>query len=195
MQIPTVGAFKKSLAEMEDEARRRVLSRGDAVVAHVFDLHGSEATTIGPEIDWSKSFKVGRRLTDEAHPWVTHCCYSAWADANRPTSRVGTTVMRRWRGHPVHMRPRAGHASGLLEIPEEVISDSRHLLEGTFSLADCRASAQGQSPWPCSTRVGLRSRAGTWSCRRGRLISAELRVRIDVSRLCLRVEQVTSRGH
>jgi Heparinase II/III-like protein/Heparinase II/III N-terminus len=59
--LPTVAAFERSLGELDEDARRLLLERADAIAAHRFDLLGSGPTDLGPEIDWSLDFKSGRR--------------------------------------------------------------------------------------------------------------------------------------
>jgi heparinase II/III-like protein len=58
--LPTVAQFERSLAGLDGEARGRLISRAEAVVAHRFDLLGSGPVELGPEIDWSLDFKSGR---------------------------------------------------------------------------------------------------------------------------------------
>lgn len=59
--LPTVATFERSLGELDDDARRSLLERADAVAAHRFDLLGSGPVELGKEIDWSLDFKSGRR--------------------------------------------------------------------------------------------------------------------------------------
>lgn len=59
--LPTVAAFERSLGGLDDDARRLLLERADAVAAHRFDLLGSGQIDLGAEIDWSLDFKSGRR--------------------------------------------------------------------------------------------------------------------------------------
>ncbi|HSR93247.1 MAG TPA: alginate lyase family protein, partial [Solirubrobacterales bacterium] len=59
--LPTVAAFERSLGELDDDARRDLLERADAVAAHRFDLLGSGPIDLGAEIDWGLDFKSGRR--------------------------------------------------------------------------------------------------------------------------------------
>lgn len=59
--LPTVAEFERSLAGLEDDDRRLLLERADAVAAHRFDLLGSGPIDLGAEIDWSLDFKSGRR--------------------------------------------------------------------------------------------------------------------------------------
>lgn len=59
--LPTVADFERSLAGLEDDERRLLLERADAIAAHRFDLLGSGPTDLGAEIDWSLDFKSGRR--------------------------------------------------------------------------------------------------------------------------------------
>jgi hypothetical protein len=58
--LPTVAAFERSLGALDDEGRRLLLERADAVAAHRFDLLGSGPVDLGAEIDWSLDFKSGR---------------------------------------------------------------------------------------------------------------------------------------
>lgn len=59
--LPTVAGFERSLDELSEDDRRRLLGGADAVAAHRFDLLGSGPTELGAEIDWSIDFKSGRR--------------------------------------------------------------------------------------------------------------------------------------
>ena len=52
--MPTVARFE--LAASDD-----VVDRPNAILAHRFDLLGSGPTDLGPEIDWSRDFRGGRR--------------------------------------------------------------------------------------------------------------------------------------
>ena len=54
LAMPTVAHFEsRGVQELE--------ARVDALLAHRFDLLGSGPTELGPEIDWSRDFKSGRR--------------------------------------------------------------------------------------------------------------------------------------
>lgn len=59
--IPTVAAFADALAMLDDGARKELLAVAERVAEHRFDLLGSGPTDLGPEIDWSRDFKTGRR--------------------------------------------------------------------------------------------------------------------------------------
>jgi uncharacterized heparinase superfamily protein len=59
--LPTAEEFKRSLPELDDGGRHRLLERAEAVAAHRFDLLGSGPVDLGPAIDWSLDFKSGRR--------------------------------------------------------------------------------------------------------------------------------------
>lgn len=59
--LPTVAEFERSLNQLEEDDRRLLLERADAITAHRFDLLGSGPTDLGAEIDWSLDFKSGRR--------------------------------------------------------------------------------------------------------------------------------------
>jgi Heparinase II/III-like protein/Heparinase II/III N-terminus len=59
--LPTVAAFERSLGDLGEADRGRLLERADAVAAHRFDLLGSGPVDLGAEIDWSIDFKSGRR--------------------------------------------------------------------------------------------------------------------------------------
>lgn len=59
--LPTVGELERSLGGLDDEDRRLLLERADAVAAHRFDLLGSGPVDLGAEIDWCLDFKSGRR--------------------------------------------------------------------------------------------------------------------------------------
>ncbi len=50
--MPTVARF---------EAQEELEARAEEIVAHRFDLLGSGPTELGPDIDWAKDFKTGRR--------------------------------------------------------------------------------------------------------------------------------------
>jgi Heparinase II/III-like protein/Heparinase II/III N-terminus len=56
-----VAAFEPPLGELDDDGRRHLLDRADAIAAHRFDLLGSGPVDLGAEIDWSLDFKSGRR--------------------------------------------------------------------------------------------------------------------------------------
>jgi Heparinase II/III-like protein/Heparinase II/III N-terminus len=58
--LPTVAAFESSLGGIDEDDRRRLLERADAIAAHRFDLLGSGPVDLGAEIDWSLDFKSGR---------------------------------------------------------------------------------------------------------------------------------------
>ncbi|MBS1863414.1 MAG: alginate lyase family protein [Actinobacteria bacterium] len=59
--LPTVMRFERLLATLDDEGRRDLLARADAIVAHRFDLLGSGPTELGQTIDWSVDFIHGHR--------------------------------------------------------------------------------------------------------------------------------------
>jgi uncharacterized heparinase superfamily protein len=59
--LPTVARFERSLADLDPQQRGDLLARADALLAHRFDLLGSGPVDLGPEIDWSRDFKSGRR--------------------------------------------------------------------------------------------------------------------------------------
>ncbi|MBS1878065.1 MAG: alginate lyase family protein [Actinobacteria bacterium] len=59
--LPTVAAFERSLDGLDDDSRRDLLGRADAIVAHRYDLLGSGPTDLGEEIDWSADFLHGYR--------------------------------------------------------------------------------------------------------------------------------------
>jgi hypothetical protein len=57
LAMPTVAAFESQVTDGSIALRPRV----EALLAHRFDLLGSGPTDLGPEIDWSRDFKSGRR--------------------------------------------------------------------------------------------------------------------------------------
>ncbi len=59
--MPVVSSFGASLELLEPAARSELLAVADRVAAHRFDLLGSGPTELGPEIDWLRDFKSGRR--------------------------------------------------------------------------------------------------------------------------------------
>jgi Heparinase II/III-like protein/Heparinase II/III N-terminus len=59
--LPSVADFERSLPELDEEQRRDLVARADAIAAHRFDLLGSGPVDLGTEIDWSRDFKTGRR--------------------------------------------------------------------------------------------------------------------------------------
>lgn len=59
--MPVVSSFGVSLGSLEPEARSQLLAVSEQVAAHRFDLLGSGPTELGPEIDWLRDFKSGRR--------------------------------------------------------------------------------------------------------------------------------------
>jgi uncharacterized heparinase superfamily protein len=59
--LPTVSAFERELNGLSDEERAALLSRADALLAHRFDLLGSGEVDLGPETEWHRDFKSGRR--------------------------------------------------------------------------------------------------------------------------------------
>jgi hypothetical protein len=59
--LPTVSAFERELSGLSGEERASLLSRADALLAHRFNLLGSGEVDLGPEIDWHRDFKSGRR--------------------------------------------------------------------------------------------------------------------------------------
>ena len=59
--LPTVAAFERSLSGLDEDDRRLLIERADAVAAHRFDLLGSGPVDLGAAIDWSRDFKSGRR--------------------------------------------------------------------------------------------------------------------------------------
>ena len=59
--LPTVAAFERSLGSLAEAERRELLRRADEILAHRFDLLGSGPVELGPEIEWSRDFKSGRR--------------------------------------------------------------------------------------------------------------------------------------
>jgi Heparinase II/III-like protein/Heparinase II/III N-terminus len=54
--LPTVASFERELASQDG-----LVARADAVAAHRFDLLGSGARELGPEIDWHADVRTGRR--------------------------------------------------------------------------------------------------------------------------------------
>jgi hypothetical protein len=59
--MPSVADFERSLPGLDEAQRCNLLERADAVAGHRFDLLGSGPVELGPEIDWSRDFKTGRR--------------------------------------------------------------------------------------------------------------------------------------
>jgi hypothetical protein len=59
--LPTVAAWE---GRLEDE-REAILNRAEAVIEHRFNLLGSGPVELGPEIDWWRDFKTGRRWPGE----------------------------------------------------------------------------------------------------------------------------------
>jgi uncharacterized heparinase superfamily protein len=55
--MPTVARFEAQVTDCYKELEARAAE----IVAHRFDLLGSGPTDLGPEIDWAKDFKTGRR--------------------------------------------------------------------------------------------------------------------------------------
>ncbi len=58
--LPTVQAFRRRLIQ-DQELRAAVLELAGRLAAHRFDLLGSGPVDLGPEIDWQRDFKSGRR--------------------------------------------------------------------------------------------------------------------------------------
>jgi hypothetical protein len=59
--MPTVASFERTLDRLEEPARAELLATAERVAEHRFDLLGSGPTDLGPEIDWARDFKSGRR--------------------------------------------------------------------------------------------------------------------------------------
>ena len=59
--MPTVAAFERSLGELDGVERASLLEIAERAAAHRFDMLGSGPTDLGPEIDWARDFKSGRR--------------------------------------------------------------------------------------------------------------------------------------
>jgi hypothetical protein len=57
LAMPTVARFESQVTDRYKELRPRV----EDLLGHRFDLLGSGPTELGPEIDWSRDFKSGRR--------------------------------------------------------------------------------------------------------------------------------------
>ena len=69
--LPTVAAFEQRFASMPDDERSQLLAVAEDVAAHTFDLLGSGPTPLGPQIDWLRDFKSGRRWPLEHISQVT----------------------------------------------------------------------------------------------------------------------------
>ncbi len=59
--LRTVAAFERELEALTDGERHDLTARADALVAHRFDMLGSGEVDLGPDIDWHRDFKSGRR--------------------------------------------------------------------------------------------------------------------------------------
>jgi hypothetical protein len=59
--LPTVAAWEVELEAAPERERGELLEVADRVAAHRFDLLGSGPVDLGPEIDWARDFKSGRR--------------------------------------------------------------------------------------------------------------------------------------
>jgi hypothetical protein len=59
--MPTVAGFERSLGALDEGARASLLELADRIASHRFDLLGSGLVDLGPEIDWARDFKSGRR--------------------------------------------------------------------------------------------------------------------------------------
>jgi hypothetical protein len=62
--LPTVALWERQLDELDGGDRARLLERAERILAHRFDLLGSGPTDLGPDIDWQRDFKSGRRWPD-----------------------------------------------------------------------------------------------------------------------------------
>jgi hypothetical protein len=59
--LPSVAAYERELDGLGPVGRADLIARADALVAHRFDMLGSGEVDLGPEIDWHRDFKSGRR--------------------------------------------------------------------------------------------------------------------------------------
>jgi heparinase II/III-like protein len=59
--LPILANWGAELEEAGDEERASLLAVADRIAAHRFDLLGSGRVDLGPEIDWARDFKSGRR--------------------------------------------------------------------------------------------------------------------------------------
>ncbi len=59
--LPTVAAWEDELGRIDAAERDSLRAVADRVAAHRFDLLGSGPVNVGPEIDWARDFKSGRR--------------------------------------------------------------------------------------------------------------------------------------
>lgn len=59
--LPALGAWEASLDGLDERGRGELLARAERIHAHEFDLLGSGPAELGPEIDWRRDFKSGRR--------------------------------------------------------------------------------------------------------------------------------------
>ena len=59
--LPSVGRWVAELGVLEPAVKDRLLAAADRVLAHEFDLLGSDPTELGSTIDWHRDFKSGRR--------------------------------------------------------------------------------------------------------------------------------------
>ncbi len=81
--MPTVAAFERSLDGLGRERSEVLLRLANDIVAHRFDLLGSGKVALGPEIDWSRDFKSGRRWP-LSHPSLLRDAYFDDSDIKVP---------------------------------------------------------------------------------------------------------------
>jgi len=62
--LPTVAAWERELDGLDTGARSELVARAEQLLAHRFDLLGSGPSELGPQIDWQRDFKTGRRWPD-----------------------------------------------------------------------------------------------------------------------------------
>ncbi|HYZ19173.1 MAG TPA: alginate lyase family protein [Gaiellaceae bacterium] len=134
--LPTVAAFESSL-------RSGFVERADAVAAHRFDLLGSGATDLGPEIDWHVDFKTGRRWPLR-HSSLLPVSYGDGSDIKVPWELS------------------RGQHLPLLAGAHRVTGDRRYLDElGAELTSWIRANPVERGPnWACTMDVAIR--AANW---------------------------------
>ncbi|HSZ15149.1 MAG TPA: alginate lyase family protein [Solirubrobacteraceae bacterium] len=141
--LPTVARWELELDGLDEAARAGVLERAERVLAHRFDLLGSGLTDLGPEIDWQRDFKSGRR----------------WPDAH--ISRVPTVLGGESDVKVPWELARCQHLP-LLSAAHRLSGEERFLDELGAQLDSFMASnpVEWGAPWSCTMDVAIR--AANW---------------------------------
>jgi hypothetical protein len=141
--LPMVAAWGHDLDGLDAPASTRLLERAEQILAHRFDLLGSEPTDLGARIDWQRDFKSGRR----------------WPDVH--ISRV-PTVMGGGSDIKVPWELSRCQHLPLLAAAHRVSGDPRYLDELGAQLSSFIAAnpVEYGAPWSCTMDVAIR--AANW---------------------------------